>query len=206
MAQLDKFPLLQDRYPLIGHRGEELSTKGLLISRRLYDLLHVQVRGPSTVAEFAHGIQELHYKSYYEKWRLWLLHQEGCASRGTSSQGPSTIPHIFRSKAASVRDEPACSLPDAEQSGSHAGTSGVAVLNGLCPMLQMLLACNDTICGDLLHVVAAHVHVHSWLGFVAVVRLLLQTSFVLVTIWPEELSSCMKVRAQPTNSTACMIP
>jgi hypothetical protein len=87
MVQLDQHPTLQDLYPLVGHRGEVVSTRGLLISRRLFDLLHMQLKGSNTMSEFARNIQEMHHRHFYEKWRLWRLYTQRAS--GTMN-GPPT--------------------------------------------------------------------------------------------------------------------
>jgi hypothetical protein len=100
MQLLDGHPMIQDLYPIVGHMGEAISTEGLLISRRLYDLMYIQTAGASTVSEFARDIEELHHRHYYKQWKLWLLSSAKGPTQPSNTQQSSkgTMEHFLRKR------------------------------------------------------------------------------------------------------------
>jgi hypothetical protein len=72
MAQLAKYPMLQQQYPIVGHKGEQVSTRGALISRQLFESMHLQLTGPSTMSEFCDSVVRLHHRHFYDHQGLYL--------------------------------------------------------------------------------------------------------------------------------------
>jgi hypothetical protein len=65
---------LQAQYPIVSQSTTK-SNNGLLVSRQLYSLMRIQIRGPVTFSEFGQHARQLQHERFYQQHKLWLLYK-----------------------------------------------------------------------------------------------------------------------------------